>query len=111
MDPERAKQFYSGLFGWELLLGEKDPSGYLHIKNGGKFIGGIPPAQHRDPGTPPHWLSYFYVRDVDESAKKAQNLGAKIYAPATTIEGVGRMAVLADPQGAVFALFNESPRA
>ena len=36
-DPERAKQFYSGLFGWQLFAGEKDPSGYLHIMNGEKI--------------------------------------------------------------------------
>src|SRR5205807_84414 len=58
-DVDRAKSFYSGLFGWQIEAGEKDPSGYLHIKNGDQFIGGIPPAKHRDPHTPPHWLSYF----------------------------------------------------
>jgi len=109
-DPERAKQFYSGLFGWQVVTGEKDTSGYLHIKNGEKFIGGIPPAKHQGPNTPPHWLSYFYVAGVDEATKKAQGLGAKIYAPPMTIEGAGRMAILGDPQGAAFALFKESPR-
>lgn len=51
-DPPRAKQFYEQLFGWSLTVGQNDPSGYLHIKNGEKFIGGIPPAQHRDPNVP-----------------------------------------------------------
>ena len=106
-DPERAKQFYFGLFGWEIVTGEHDASGYLHIKNGGKFIGGIPPA-HRDPKTPPHWMSYFYSADVDETTKKAQAGGAKVYAAPMTIEGAGRMAILADPQGAVFALFKSA---
>ena len=110
-DPGRAKQFYSGLFGWQLVTGEKDPSGYLHIKNGGQMIGGIPPVEHHAPNTPPHWLSYFSVADVDASANKARELGGKIYAPPMTIEGAGRFAVLADPQGAVFALFKESRRA
>ena len=105
-DPARAKQFYSGLFGWQIVTGEHDTSGYLHIKNGEKFIGGIPPA--RGPKMPPHWMSYFCVNDVDSAASKAQGLGAKVYAPPMTIEGAGRMAVLADPQGAVFALFKSS---
>lgn len=109
-DPDRAKQFYSGLFGWQLLTGEKDSSGYLHIKNGEQFIGGIPPAQHRDPKTPPHWLIYIQVSDVDASAQKAKELGARIYAPPMTIEGAGRFAVLADPQGAVFAIFKSARR-
>ena len=109
-DPERAKQFYSGLFGWKLEAGEKDPSGYLHIINGGRFIGGIPPAQHRDPKTPPHWLIYFAVVDVDASAAKAKQMGARFYLEPMSIEGVGRMAVMADPQGAVSAIFKESAR-
>ena len=106
-DPARAKQFYSGLFGWQIATGEHDTSGYLHIKNGDKFIGGIPPA-HGAPKTPPHWMSYIYVNDVDGAVSKAQGLGAKVYAPPMTIEGAGRMAILADPQGAVFALFKSS---
>lgn len=109
-DPARAKQFYSGLFGWQLQAGEKDPSGYLHIKNGENFIGGVPPAQHRDPKTPPHWLIYFLVADVDASAAKAKQLGARFYLEPMNIEDVGRMAVMADPQGAVSAIFKESPR-
>jgi uncharacterized protein len=109
-DPERARQFYSGLFGWQLTTGEHDPSGYLHIKNGEKFIGGIPPTRHQGPNSVPHWLSYFYVADVDDATKKAQGLGAMIYAPPMTIEGAGRMSIVGDPQGAAFALFKESPR-
>jgi len=109
-DAARAKQFYSGLFGWDLMPGEKDPSGYLHIKNGEQFIGGIPPVREQTRNAPPHWLVYFWVEDVDASTKKAQELGARVYAPPMTIEGVGRMAVVADPQGAVFALFKSGRR-
>jgi predicted enzyme related to lactoylglutathione lyase len=109
-NPERAKQFYSGLFGWKLFAGEKDPSGYLHIQNGEKAIGGIPPAQHRDPNTPAHWLIYFAVADVDATATNAKRMGARFYVDPMSIEGVGRMAVMADPQGAVSAIFKESPR-
>jgi len=106
-DRARAKEFYSALFGWTILPGEgKDDSGYLHITNGEKMIGGIPPTQ---PG-PPHWLIYISVADVDASSAKAKELGAKFYLEPMSMEGVGRMAVLADPQGALFAMFKESPR-
>ena len=109
-EPERAKKFYEGLFGWQLLPGEKDTSGYLHIKNGEKFIGGIPPVKQRPRNAPPHWLIYFAVADVDVSASKAKELGARFFVSPMSIEGVGRMAVMADPQGAVSAIFKESPR-
>jgi len=109
-DPERAQKFYSDLFGWHISPGEKDPSGYLHIKNGERFIGGIPPAHVRDPNSPPHWLIYMYVADVDASAAKAKALGANSYVPPMSIDGVGRMAILADPQGAVSAIFKDAPK-
>ncbi len=107
-DAKRASDFYSGLFGWQIIADPKDSSGYLHIKNGEHFIGGIPPAAHRQPGVPPHWLAYFLVDDVDASASKAKQMGAKLYLAPMTMEGVGRMSVIADPQGAVFAIFKSA---
>lgn len=104
---ERAAAFYSGLFPWVLSAAEKDPSGYLHIRNGENFIGGIPPAAYRDPRIPPHWLAYFSVEDVDAAASRAAGMGAKLLVPPMTMEHVGRWAVIQDPQGAVFAVFSE----
>lgn len=107
-DPKRASDFYSGLFGWQVIAEPKDPSGYLHIKNGEHHIGGIPPAAHRQPGVPPHWMAYFHVDDVDATASKAKEMGANLYLAPMTMEGVGRMSVIADPQGAVFAIFKSA---
>ncbi|MGA7293776.1 MAG: VOC family protein [Terriglobales bacterium] len=107
-DPKLASGFYAGLFGWQVAADPKDKSGYLHIKNGEQFIGGVPPASYRQPGFPPHWLAYFQVDDVDVTANKAKEAGAKLYLPPMTMEGVGRMSVIADPQGAVFAIFKSA---
>lgn len=107
-DAKRAEDFYGGLFGWNFMRDAKDPSGYVHIQNGEHPIGGIPPAAHRKPGVPPHWLAYFQVDDVDAVAKNAKGMGAKLYLEPMSMEGVGRMAVIADPQGAVFALFKSA---
>jgi predicted enzyme related to lactoylglutathione lyase len=107
-DPQRGSEFYSGLFGWHIAADPKDPSGYLHIKNGEQFIGGVPPTLHRQVGVPAHWMAYFQVDDVDATASKAKELGANLYLPPTTMEGVGRMSVIADPQGAVFSIFKSA---
>ncbi|HLH20858.1 MAG TPA: VOC family protein [Bryobacteraceae bacterium] len=104
-DVDRAKQFYEGLFGWQMKPGEHDPSGYLHIQNGGDFIGGVPPARFRDPKVPPHWLLYFLVESCDAATAKARELGARVYVEPMTMENVGRWSIVADPQGAVFSLF------
>jgi len=109
-DPARSKQFYSGLFGWKLETAEKDPSGYLHIKNGDAFIGGIPSKQHVPPNVPPHWLAYFAVSDCDAAANKAKQLGAKLLLAPMSMENVGRWSIVADPQGAVFAVFQTARR-
>jgi len=88
-DAARARQFYADLFGWQLTTSPHDPSGYLHIKNGETFIGGIPPMGPQR-GAPSHWLLYFQVSNCDASAAQAKSSGAQIYFGPTTIEGVGR---------------------
>jgi uncharacterized protein len=110
-DVARASEFYTQLFGWKLEKGENDSSGYVHIKNGDEFIGGIPPAAHRDPNTPPHWLLYFETSNCDASVEKAKQNGARVYYGPVSMENVGRLAILADPQGAVFSLFQSARKA
>jgi predicted enzyme related to lactoylglutathione lyase len=105
-DPVRAAGFYKDVFGWSVRTGDED---YLHIQNGGDYIGGIPPASRRQPHEPPHWLIYFQVDDCDAATTQAKELGANVFAGPMSIEHVGRMTVLADPQGAVFSLFQPFP--
>jgi uncharacterized protein len=106
---EIGKKFYSALLGWNFVPGAgKDESTYLHIMNGEQMIGGLAPAEFMRPGVPPHWRIYYQVADCAEATKKATGLGAMLYVPPMTIEGAGVMSVLADPQGAVFALFQST---
>lgn len=58
-----------------------------------------PPDQ---PAMPPTWGTYITVADVDETLQKAEALGGRVVMPAMDIPTVGRMALLADPQGATF---------
>ena len=106
-DRLRAKAFYEQLFGWEFVTGkDKAEDAYLHIVNAGKGIGGILPESHRNKHAPPHWLLYFLAADCDAMTAKAQELGARVYAAPMTVGESVRFSVLADPQGAVFALFS-----
>ena len=84
-------------------------TGYQHIGIDGEQFGGIPPASFRQPHEPPHWQIYFQVEDCDAATGRAKQLGANIYSGPMSIEHVGRMTVLADPQGAVFSLFQPFP--
>lgn len=109
-DQAGAKTFYEGLFGWKMMFGHGKESGYLHIINGEKYIGGVPPSHQNSAKEPPHWLIYFAVADVDKTFQRAKDLNARVLLRPMDFEGVGRIAMLADPQGAVFALFRETPR-
>lgn len=110
-DQQGAKRFYEAVFGWQLLTSEKDSSGYLHIRNGEHFIGGVPPSHVRDPKTPPHWLIYFKVENCEAATAKAKQLGARLYMEPMSMPNVGRWSIVADPQGAAFALFEAAPNA
>ena len=109
-DADAAKKFYSGLFGWKFSEDTDDdpPSGYIHIQNGEEFIGGVPPAAHRNPHVPPHWMIYFEVADFDGATAKAKQLGGKFLMGPMHMENVGHIAVISDPQGAVSALFKST---
>jgi predicted enzyme related to lactoylglutathione lyase len=109
-DPDKASKFYGDLLGWTFDAGS---DGYRHIVNGTShedMIGGIPPGMHAPPGTPSHWMTYFHAADCKASAAKAASLGATTLMPATLMENVGTIAVLMDPQGAAFSLFQPARR-
>jgi uncharacterized protein len=111
-DQEAAKSFYAGLFGWEA---DDRPAGngvvYSMQQIGGKSVAAISPQpqQQREMGLPPLWNSYITVDSADDAAGKAGELGATVHAPPFDVMDVGRMAVIADPQGAFFMVWE--PRA
>jgi uncharacterized protein len=98
-DVERAKAFFGELFGWEY---ETDESGYTSVRNGGHLNGGMREQSEQERGIPPSWLPYFTVENADDAARQAARLGGKSL-PASEMK-IGRFAVIADPQGAAFAL-------
>jgi uncharacterized protein len=61
--------------------------------------------QERSQGIPPHWNSFVTVDDLDRRAAKAAELGGMVLIPPFDVLEAGRMAVVADPTGAVFAMW------
>ena len=100
-DIERAKAFFAGLLGWEY---ETDERGYTSIKHAKSLTGGMRKQTEREGGNPPNWLPYFTVEKVDDAARQAERAGGRPLLP-TTEAHRGRFAVIADPQGAAFAVF------
>jgi uncharacterized protein len=101
-DPAAASSFYSGLLGWEIEVWKPGEMDYPMIKVGEAQHGGFGPAQG---GAPAHWLGHVAVEDADEAAARAEAAGGRVVAPAMDIPEVGRMVVVADPQGAILSLF------
>ncbi|WP_411102241.1 VOC family protein [Streptomyces sp. cmx-4-9] len=77
--------------------------GYTEFKVGDRAVGGMLGLDKLPPGTPPNWLPYFQVDDVDSIQAAATRAGGNVLAPAFDMP-VGRMAVLTDPQGGPFAV-------
>jgi len=111
-DQEAAKSFYTGLFGWEA---DDQPVGdgvyYSMMRLGGRAAAAVSPQppQQRDAGVPSMWNNYVTVESADAAADRANELGATVHAPPFDVMDVGRMAVIQDPQGAFFMVWE--PRA
>jgi hypothetical protein len=107
-DQKAGVAFYRALFGWDL---NEQPLGpgemYSMFQMRGKPVAAAYTMrpEERQSGAPPHWNAYVTVANVDEAAKKAETLGAKVFAPPFDVMDAGRMAVLQDPAGAVFQVW------
>jgi hypothetical protein len=100
-DMDGAASFYGDLFGWTTVPFEESPEPYLGIRNGERSNGGI---RGLNEPMPPNWLVYFGVPEIDAAVARVGELGGgTIVAPMDI--GVAKIAVVRDPQGAVFALY------
>jgi predicted enzyme related to lactoylglutathione lyase len=105
-DLDAAVNLYKDLFGWQAEV-EDVPGGgvYAMFRKNGKDVAAAAPQRDEEKGMPPHWNVYVTVDDAEQSAKQAESLGGTILAPAFDVEDYGRMAVIADPTGAVFCVW------
>ncbi len=107
-DVDKAKEFYSKLFGWDI---RDNPMGndmvYSMANIGGKEAGGLYQmwGEQLEQGVPTHWASYVSVANVDDTVEKAESLVAAIIMQPTDVFDAGRMAAIIDPTGAVFSLW------
>src|ERR1700731_5084121 len=103
-DTKAAEAFYRSVVGWDA----KDsgmPETYTLLSAGPVMVGGLMPIPKDAQGMRPCWSGYVAVDDVDAYAQRVTAAGGTVQRPPTDIPGVGRFAVVADPQGAVFLLF------
>jgi hypothetical protein len=102
-DQEAGKKFYTQLFGWEARDDALPQGGsYTTFHKGGKLIAGLGTTQ---PGMPAAWTSYVMVDSADQTVANVEGLGGKVLMPAMDVMDAGRMAILADPTGAAFGIW------
>ncbi|WP_204041443.1 VOC family protein [Acrocarpospora phusangensis] len=108
-DVDAAKIFYNQVFAWTAETRQMDTMTYTMFMMAGETVAGMMPMGERFPaGVPAHWLVYFGATDLDATVAAAGGLGARqLYGP-KDIPGMGRFAVFADPQGAAFAVWEQS---
>ena len=98
-DLDAAIAFYSHVVGWDVRRGDNPGMDYRMIHAGETAVGGMMAAP--DAGMPSAWTGYVNVADTDAEVAAFEAAGGKVCWPANTLDGVGRMAMVADPQGAL----------
>ena len=109
-NPERLATFYSGLLGWRADVMNVGMEYTVFNGDTGPLAGafGLTPEME---GMPVCWLPYFGVEDPDAMAEKAKSLGATVLKGPEDIPGIGRFAMIRDPQGAMFYIMRFDPPA
>lgn len=107
-DQKAAVAFYGALFGWgvnDMPIGPTETYSMFQMR--GKDVGAAYTMrpEERQHGAPPHWNTYVAVANADDTVNRAKALGATVLAPAFDVMDAGRMAVLQDPTGAVFQIW------
>ena len=105
-DVEKAKQFFARTVGWQfegMNMADMGGAGtYWVAQADGKPVGGMMDMTGVvPPGVPPHWIGYVEVDDIDARIAQVASAGGNVMRPPFDIPGVGRIAILADPTGAV----------
>lgn len=105
-DRAAAATFYEKVIGWTLSTFGPPEEPYVIVEAGGRGIGGIMaiPQEARDQGMKPGWAGYIHVDDIDAAVEKVRTGGGKVHRDPQMIPTIGRFAVCADPQGAMFNL-------
>ena len=104
-DIEASAAFYADLFGWEVPERENsaEMGGYRRAEKDGADVAGVMPLMAE--GQPPAWNTYIAVEDADATVAKVTENGGTVMAPPMDVMDLGRMAVFADPTGAVFGIW------
>jgi predicted enzyme related to lactoylglutathione lyase len=110
-DVEAATAFYGGLFGWEFedVMPPGSPGSYCIARLRGEDVAAVGSGPDGGPETTA-WNTYVWVEDADETAAKVRDAGGTVSMAPDDVADAGRMAICADPGGAVFSIWQARAR-
>lgn len=103
-DPAKAKEFYGAVFGWTAQDSGEEFGGYVTFFSDGQQVAGMM-QNPEESGTPDLWSTYISSDDIDATVAAATAAGAQVVAPAMAVSDLGSMAVLIDPAGGAFGIW------
>lgn len=117
-DVERAADFYAAAFGWQCRTAQANGGVYLRLSVGGRDVASLYRIgeRARERGMRAHWTPYVAVRSIDAAAAQTVSAGGTVLVrPFEVVEPgacvVARIAMIADPDGAIFGLWEAAPPA
>jgi hypothetical protein len=112
-DADAAQDFYAAVVGWTFSSAEQSDKDYRHFSMGAVHVGGVLPlTPDMDAcGAGPCWLGYIAVEAVDPMVAAITSALGSVHMQPQDIAGVGRIALVADPQGAMFYVMTPTPTA
>jgi predicted enzyme related to lactoylglutathione lyase len=104
---EQAKEFYAGLFGWHAQAIPVGSGVFTMLQLGGREVASLYQLskQQQAQGVPAHWMAYVAVVSADDTAERVRPLGGQVLVEPFDVLDLGRMALILDPTGAPFALW------
>ncbi|MBX3589278.1 MAG: VOC family protein [Burkholderiaceae bacterium] len=110
-DPAAALDFYGAVFGWTAALQRANGGSFVRLQSGGHDVGSMYALsrQEREHGVPSHWTPYLRVDRVRETVRRVEDARGTVLVQPFEVDGIARIALIADPDGAVFGLMEAHP--
>ena len=108
-DAKRAMDFYAGLFGWGASLHAANGGTLVRLTQDGHDVGSLYQlsAAAREAGVGSHWTPYVRVDDAQGASERVRALGGSVAVEPFVVDGMARVALLVDPDGAAFGIWEE----